>query len=348
MRKMPQKLSDSPDFKKDNVDVMAQVLEAVHLTAAVFGRMELGAPWRLQVPAHDYLSFYVIARGSAWLELPAQDHLCNHIEGDGTARPTTIPLSAGDAVLLPRVSAHMLRDTTGQATIPLQFDYQGCPRVLTGEVGRYGGDGPVTSLITGHFTLGTASRNALLASLPPAIHLPANTSLGNASAVSSIISLIIHESVSPGPGGTIALGRLADLLFIHALRIWIASAGKNACGLRALADPAIGEALRLIHARLDEPWTVERLAAAVGLSRSGFAARFTELVGESPLQYLAQWRMTKAAQLLREHDDSVATIASKVGYANTVAFTKAFSRLQGVGPGAYRRQWSGSAKELGV
>ena len=106
--------------------------------------------------------------------------------------------------------------------------------------------------------------------------------------------------------------------------------------MRAVADPAIGTVLRLMHARFAEPWTLERLAASVSMSRSAFAARFTELVGEPPLQYLAQWRMTRAEQLLRE-GTSVACVAEKVGYANPAAFSKAFARMRGMGPGTVRR-----------
>ncbi len=108
-------------------------------------------------------------------------------------------------------------------------------------------------------------------------------------------------------------------------------------GLQALADPSIGAALGLMHGRLSEPWTVERLAAAVGLSRSGFAARFHALVGEPPLHYLARWRMMKAAQWLLETGDSIPHIAERVGYDSAVAFTKAFKRWHGIGPGGYRR-----------
>ena len=92
-----------------------------------------------------------------------------------------------------------------------------------------------------------------------------------------------------------------------------------------------------MHARPAEPWTVDSLARAVGQSRSAFAARFTQLVGESPLQYLTRWRMTEAAGLLREREESVPAIAERVGYRNPAAFMKAFTRVQGVGPGAYRR-----------
>jgi AraC-like DNA-binding protein len=131
--------------------------------------------------------------------------------------------------------------------------------------------------------------------------------------------------------------RLADVLLVQALRSLVNRGDCRTRGVRAFADPAIGKALGLMHARLAEAWTVETLAAAVGQSRSAFAARFTELVGEPPLQYLARWRMTKAGQLLRESAESLAQIAARVGYQSGPAFHRAFKRWQGVGPGAYRR-----------
>jgi AraC-like DNA-binding protein len=325
MHATPLLLSDRPAHADEHTDVLGDVLGAVHLTTAILGRLELGAPWRLQVPRRDYLSFYVVARGSAWLELGVSD----------ADEPSSLPLSAGDAVVLPRGSAHVLRDTPGSEAPSLAFDYDGCPRGLTGDAARLGGNGPVTTLIAGQFTFGAAHRNALLDSLPPAIHLPAAATASPQ--LAGVVPLILSESASPSPGSGIALARLADLLLLHALRHWMAAAGHSTCGLRAVADPAVGAALRLMHARPAEPWTVARLAAAVAMSRSAFAARFTQLVGEPPLQYLARWRITRAATLLREGEQSVAAVASQVGYANPVAFTKAFSRLQGVGPGAFRR-----------
>jgi AraC-like DNA-binding protein len=332
MHKNTELLSDRPNGAEHGVDVIADVLESVHLTTAIFGRLELGTPWRLRIPARDYLSFYVVARGGAWLELAESPNAA----GTHSGAERSIALSAGDAVVLPRMSAHVLRDANRSDTPSQDFDYQGCPRVKAGLVGRLGGDGPVTSLINGHFTLGSAHRNALIASLPPAIHLPAGATAAS-SQLSGIVSLILSESASPGPGSNIVLARLADLLLVHALRYWIATEGSAACGLRAVADPAVGAALRLMHGRPAESWTVEGLASAVGVSRSAFAARFAQLVGEPPLQYLSHWRMTTAAKILRESDESVATVAERVGYANPVAFTKAFARIQGIGPGAYRR-----------
>jgi AraC-like DNA-binding protein len=310
------------------VDVIGQILEAVHLRTAVFGRLDLGAPWRLRLPEHDHLTFYVVARGSAWLDLPRPRNAPVH-------GPSTIALSTGDAVILPLGSAHELRDVDRSDVLAQHYDHGACPSAV--HVAQLGGSGPVTSIVAGHFTLGSAPRNALLASLPPAIHLPAGA-VSASPQLAGLVPLIVNESASPGPGASIVLARLADLLFVQALRLWISAAGRSACGLRAVTDPAIGGALRLMHSRPAEPWTVERLASAVAMSRSAFAARFATLVGEPPLQYLSRWRMTLAAQRLREDGAPIADVAQAVGYANPVAFSKAFARMQGVGPATFRRQ----------
>jgi AraC-like DNA-binding protein/mannose-6-phosphate isomerase-like protein (cupin superfamily) len=320
MPKALKNVTQRPRVSDAAVDVIGQVLEAVHLRTAIFGKVDFGVPWRLQVPERAHLSFYVVARGSAWFE----------VRGESPR-----PLSTGDAVILPLGSAHELRDIERSDVPALHFDFDACPREP--HVARAGGDGPVTSIIIGHFTLGSAPRNALLASLPPAIHLPAGA-VSASPQLAGLVPLILSESGSPGPGSSIVLARLADLLFVHALRFWSSTLDASACGLGAVADAAIGAALRLIHARPAEPWTVERLASSVAMSRSAFAARFAELVGEPPLQYLAHWRMTIAAQRLREDDAVIADVAQAVGYANPVAFSKAFARMQGVGPGRFRRQ----------
>jgi AraC-like DNA-binding protein len=320
MPKKPENATVRPPTVDATIDVIGEILEAIHLRTAIFGKLELGAPWRLGLPAREYLSFYVVARGNAWLDL----------EGE-----IPIALSAGDAVILSHGSAHELRDGDRSDVPGRTIDYDACPRQP--HAARLSGDGPVTSIIIGHFTLSSAPRNALLASLPAAIHLPAGA-LAASPQLAGLVPLILSESASPGAGASIVLARLADLLFVHALRVWISTAGQSARGLRAVADPAIGGALRLMHARPAESWTVAQLASAVAMSRSAFAARFTELVGQPPLQYLARWRMTTAAQRLREGDAAIADVAKATGYANPVAFSKAFARMQGVGPGTFRRE----------
>lgn len=325
--------SDRPDGSDGRADVVSDVLRAVRLGAEVFGRFELGAPWALRVPrTEQHLAFYVVARGGGWLDL----------EGDRRkAVARQIALSAGDVVLLPHGASHVLRDPSRSARRPREVRDVICPRPTSTEPVRFGGGGPMTVLVTGAFRFAAPARSVLLESLPSAIHIAAGDATTSPQ-LAAAVQLILAESAAPGPGSTIVSARLAEILLVHALRAQTTSATEQR-GLCALADPAIGASLRLMHARPAEPWSVARLAREIGMSRSAFAARFTERVGESPLQYLTRWRMTQAAELLRERDDSVPAIAERVGYTNAAAFMKAFTRVEGVGPGAYRRQWRARA-----
>jgi AraC-like DNA-binding protein len=321
-------MSDRPAQEDNGRDIVSDILGAVHLHTHVFGRLELGAPWAIRVPPGGDLFFYVLARGGAWLEL----------EGADADAPGPLSLSAGDIVLLRHRGGHLLRDESRSARDVVTVGVATCPRPGAAAV-RLGGEGPTTTLVTGGFTFGAARANVLLESLPPVLHAPA----GDARMTPQLAvaaQLILAESAAPGPGSTMLSARLAEILLIHALRARVTARkteGDHRPGLCALADPQIGAAMRLIHARPSEDWTVERLAREVAMSRSAFAARFSELVGMPPLQYLTQWRMTEAARRLREEEASVAAVAEQVGYANAAAFMKAFTRVHGVGPGRYRR-----------
>ncbi|HKH90712.1 MAG TPA: AraC family transcriptional regulator [Gemmatimonadaceae bacterium] len=321
---------DRPNGADAQTDVVSEVLRAVRLGAEVFGRFEVSAPWAMRVPrTEQHLSFYVIARGGAWLD----------VEGERKRTPARqIALSAGDVVLLPHGEPHVLRDPSRAARTPREAQSVGCPRPTSVEPVRFGGGGPVTSFVAGAFRFAAPARSVLLESLPPVIHIAAGEATTSPQ-VAAAVQLILAESVAPGPGSSLVSARLAEILLVHALRAQTTSRDEHQSGLCALADPMIGASLRLMHAQPAEPWTVERLARDVGMSRSAFAARFTQLVGEAPLQYLTRWRMTQAAELLREREDSVPAIAERVGYRNAAAFMKAFARVEGVGPGAYRRKW---------
>ena len=329
MTEMPEVMSDRPKGQDTEADIISDVLGALHLRANVFGRWELGAPWAIRVPPGGDLFFYVVARGGAWLDL----------EGAGAEGTAPLALSAGDIVLSRHRAGHVLRDQSRSAAEVHNLGGGDCPRPTMAAPVRLGGDGPVTTLVTGGFTFGAAPPNVLLGSLPPVLHAPAGSPrMSPQLAVTA--QLILSESAAPGPGSSMLSARLAEILLIHALRARVVARDTDqdrTPGLCALADPAIGTAMRLIHARPAEEWTVERLAREVAMSRSAFAARFSELVGLPPLQYITQWRMTEAARRLREGEDSVAAVAEQVGYANAAAFMKAFTRVHGVGPGRYRR-----------
>ncbi len=334
MPSSPKNLPDRPGPLEDPAtDILADLLSSLRLTTLVYGRMELGAPWGLRFPDQvDAVSLYVIARGGAQLVLehPRREQA-----------PATV-LAAGDVALLPDGGSHVLRDGEGS---PVHVLGEGACRRSSPLAARpihLGGEGAPTTLVAGAFHVGASRRTLLLQSLPPIIHISASDPQASPW-LASTVQLLIGESGARSPGGTVVVSRLVDVLLIQALRTFVTGAPSQDHGghrLCALADPQIGRALQQIHARPAEAWTVEGLAGAVGLSRSGFAARFSELVGEPPLEYVARWRMTKAAELLRESDLSMGQVAEQVGYHSETAFNRAFKRWEGTAPASYRRQQS--------
>ena len=300
---------------------MADVLGAALLRHALYKRIECYAPWGLRAPARSRAMFFLIARGSALIE----------VEGE-----KALSVSASDVIFLPHGTAHVIRDS---ATTKPDLLCDGKESSGPG-THRIGGSGAQTSIILGFFELGPRPP-ALLERMPNVVMLSPSRATSDSSASAAVqltAQLMVAESASPGPASVIILQRLADILFVQALRsLSCATRCKNP-GLAALGDPPVHEALELMHAHVEKAWTVAELASRVGLSRSGFAARFTSLVGEPPLQYLARWRIARAVELLRDRASTVDEIASRVGYESVPSFSKAFKRWRGVSPGTFRRE----------
>lgn len=320
MARRPIRLSQRPvdlELQDPRGDALADLLGAVLLRNAMYKRIEARAPWGLQKPTRDRAVFYLVAHGSALLE----------VDGESPRR-----LVVGDVAFLPHGTGHTLRDA---ATTQPEIVGHGSPG-SSSRVRTIGGTGDRSSFLTGFFELAHGRRPALLEQMPRVVTMT-STAPPFDPLFATTVQLLLAESAAPGQGSAIVLQRLADVLFVQALRSLAARPSCHERGLPALADPHITQALDLMHIHIDAPWTVASLATRVGLSRSGFAARFTELVGEPPLQYLARWRIARAAEHLRGTDDAIGAIATRVGYESAPSFTKAFKRWQGTSPGAYRR-----------
>lgn len=172
----------------------------------------------------------------------------------------------------------------------------------------------------------------LLGALPTLLVLPA------ALDDTPLVPLLAEEIGRDEPGQELVLDRLLDLLFVGVLRAWLAEPDAGApAWYHARSDPRVGPALRLLHGDPAHAWTVESLARKVGVSRAGLARRFTEVVGEPPMTYLATLRLALAADLLLESDATVATVARQVGYSSAFALSSAFKRVRGVSPQEYRK-----------
>jgi len=193
-----------------------------------------------------------------------------------------------------------------------------------------------TVVISGTYQMRGEVSDRLLAALPPVLAVPHEHAGG------PLMDLVVAEVTKEEPGQQFVLDRLLDLALIATLRVWFARPEARApAWYRAQSDPVVGEALRLMHDAPADPWTVAVLADRVGTSRAAFARRFTELVGEPPICYLTDWRMTLAADLLRDSDATVETIARRTGYADAFGFGVAFKRLRGVTPTQHRRAVAG-------
>jgi AraC-like DNA-binding protein len=168
-------------------------------------------------------------------------------------------------------------------------------------------------------------------------------------ALHNTMQALASEMAEQAPGSEIVANRLAEVLFIQVPRAHIASGPERNIGwLRAIFDPQMGTALSAVHDSVSTPWTVESLAAAAGMSRSAFAVRFKELLGQTPLEYVTEWRMQKAMQLLQERDKKLIDVARSVGYESDAAFSKAFKRVVGASPGEYRKRGFGDRGNAGM
>jgi len=309
------------------MDVLSDVLATVRLSSAVHICPELSAPWGISFPVQtDRAVFYVLSRGSCYLD----------VEG----RPVT--LVGGDLAMIPHGEAHSLRDRPETPTIPIeQLLREGCPSAARAL--QHGGGGEKSALVSGYFKFESRAAGRLLAALPQVIHITSELAQ-SVPWLEGTLRFLSSEANSRQPGAEIATARLSDVLFIQMLRAFIAqeeregrTCDKHAGMLRALVDPDISKALAFMHQQPHHPWTVAELARGVGMSRTGFAVRFKEKAGVSPLDYLTQWRMQKAGDLLRQGEKNVEEIALRVGYESGAAFSKAFKREMGFPPGSYRR-----------
>jgi AraC-like DNA-binding protein len=188
-----------------------------------------------------------------------------------------------------------------------------------------------TVMLVGTYQLSGEITQRLLDALPPMVTLSTD------GRTSPLVALLGQEVSRDEPGQDAVLDRLLDLLLTATLRAWFARSDGNAPGwYRAHGDPVVGTALRLMHANPAHPWTVDGLAAKVGVSRAALARRFTELVGEPPISYLTGWRLDLAADLLREPNATVGAVARQVGYGSAFALSTAFKRERGISPREHR------------
>jgi AraC-like DNA-binding protein len=313
------------------MDALSETLRVVQLVGAIFINARFTAPWCYQSPsarsaapllepgAERVVIFHLVTEGECYVEM-----------GD-----EAVKLIAGDVAVFPEGDAHRM---TSQPGVPpakgarLDAVLARRPRQL-----RYGGGGPATRLVCGYLACDARLARILLAGLPPLVKV--NVRGSNAGVwLEASVRYALAEARSPRPGGAGVLAKLAEVLFIEVLRLYMNEQREGHTGwLAGVRDRIVGAALNSLHKRPAHAWTLEELARTAGTSRSVLAERFQQLVGSSPIQYLTQWRMILACNLLSRSNAPLASIAEAVGYQTDTAFSRAFRREFGAPPAAWRR-----------
>jgi AraC-like DNA-binding protein len=298
-------------------DPLAVALQPLRMTGAFYCSSELTEPWGMTLPPlPGYAWFHVLSEGRCELEA----------EAAGTT------LRRGDLALVPHGTGHVLRSAPGVAA-PDILDLDREQISDRYELLRAGGGGERARLICGAVRFDHPAAQNLVELLPGIVRVD------DAAPMQATLALIAAETSEPRPGGEAVVTRLADILVIQAIRAWIETDPEARAGwLGALRDERIGRALNLIHAEPERDWTVAALARDVAMSRSAFAARFTELVGVPVLRYLTEWRMRLAQGRLEEDGVTVATVAAELGYGSEAAFARAFKRVTGTAPRTAARE----------
>jgi AraC-like DNA-binding protein len=327
-------------------DTLSDVLRAVRLRGAVFYYVDGSSPWAVETPpsreiipaimpgAEHMLEFHGVIEGSCWA---------------GIVGEPPLRLDAGDVILFPQGDPHIVSSAPGlrppaatakevfYAPRPPQLPYALSVGGLEVTTARLDGGGcDRATIVCGFLGLDARPFNPLLAALPRVLQVSSAT-LGPDSWFASLLRAAVVESNQRRQGGEAVLERMSEMLFVEALRRYVDALPAGQTGwLAGVRYPSIGRVLALLHEKPDAPWTLERLADDTGMSRSTLHERFVHFIDQPPMQYLAQWRMQVASNILRDTKAKLIEVALGVGYESEAAFSRAFKRAVGVAPGAWR------------
>jgi AraC-like DNA-binding protein len=319
----PKNMTDRPAFEH-RLDPLSEVFGSMRIQDAIYTRLEATAPWGFHYPGDTVprIRFGLMVRGSGLLKFKS-------------ARQA-IPLSAGDVFIF------ILSDdafTVVDHPRSRVADYRELRKLEVDCVIHYGGGGAPTTLVSGSFGMSAFEAPLISTILPRYLHLRLDQSRSHA--FQSVLDLLAAETSEPGIASSRLISCLYESLFVYAIRAYASSSVAPPKGwLAAMSDKHLSKAIQAMHTGFDRSWSVESLAREARMSRSAFALKFKTVLGQTPLEYLTQWRMHKAGGMIRANRLSFSDVASAIGYGSESSFSRVFRREMGVAPREYRRKFA--------
>lgn len=297
------------------MDGLSDVLSKIKLSSAIYFKSDFSAPWGMDVPSGPFAQFHIVTDGTCLLKKKNQ----------------LIELSAGDLVVFPKGADHWLADSLSSDRTSGSDVVQS---IVSGN-SLFAGENSSATLVCGHFEFDRSLVHVLIESLPDLIYI-SQSEIKEKEWLENILKLVISESEEAAQGNEIVIQKLGEILFIHALRAYVEQNEISHGFLAALKDERISSSLKLLHSTPAENWTLESLARKVGMSRTSLATKFKGLVGETPMNYLTNWRMLNAKELLTESKLTIREVAHAVGYQSETAFSRVFKDRVALTPLKYR------------
>jgi len=317
----PKNMTDRP-VSEQRMDPLSEVFGSMRIQAAVYTRLEATAPWGFHYTGdtNPRIRFALMIRGSALLKFQNQRR--------------AISLAGGDLfIFILSDEAFTLLDHPRSTVV----DYRELRKLEVDRVIHYGGGGAPTTLVSGSFGMSAFDAPIISRILPRHLHLQLEQNRSRS--FQSVLDLLAEETAQPGMASSRLISCLYESLFVYAIRAYASSSAAPPRGwLAVMSDKHLGKAIQAMHSGISRRWSVASLAREARMSRSVFASKFRTVLGQTPFEYLTQWRMYRAGAMVRSSNMSFSEVASAVGYGSESSFSRVFRREMGVAPREYRRK----------